>query len=330
MSKEKMNLNGFFDIDTKPNNQTVKNLFYGQNQLDNGIIETVALEKLVPFKEHTFNVVDDQEMDDLVESIRERGVFTPAIAFVNDDGELELISGHRRKRACEILQLPSMPVIIKENMTRDDAIIMMGEANLRSRDKILPSEKARTYMKMFEAMKRQGKRVDLIYETGGRRTDQILSDKVGESRNQIARYIRLNYLNNDLLKLVDRGIMALIPAVEVSYLSGDSQQYVYNYYVETAIFDDKYETELGPGVLPSVGQAKKMRALENEGMLDEDAITKLLEHPKPNQVTKVVLKDEKILAYSKDMTPAAFQKKVLAALEYYEKHCKNKEKTIER
>lgn len=300
----------------------LEDMFTTQDMRDNGTITTVNINDIIPFREHTFNVRDDDEMMELVESIKKHGVMVPAIAYYNENGQIELVAGHRRMRASELAGLTTMPVIIK-NMDRDTAIITMGETNLQAREKILPSEKAFTYKLMLEARKRQAGRPKknvspLATNFSQGRSDEKLAEQVGESKDTIRRYIRLTYLEPELLKLVDEEKMAIRPAVEISYVSSINQQNIYAYYEETIIHDG--EKVIAPGVLPSLAQAKRLRKEDAEGNLDEDVIADILDEEKPNQKEKIVLKSDKILKYGKNLTPLEFEKHILKALDFYERY----------
>lgn len=229
--------------------------------------------EIVTFKNHTFQVKNDEDMYELRQSVKEHGILEPGIVFVNEEGSFELVSGHRRRQVSMDLGLETIPVLVK-NITRDDAIIIMGETNLQRRSDILPSEKAFTYKMMLDAMKRQGKREDLTScpegTKLGRRSDDELSKKVNESVRQIHRYIRLTYLDERLLKLVDEKRIGLKPGVELSYLDSSFQACIWGFYEE-------YE------VTPSHAQAIRIRNLAKEGLLDEEEIIKILSEEKPNQ-----------------------------------------------
>ena len=229
---------------------------------------------LIPFRNHTFKVRDDEDMEKLKESIQEHGILEPALGFWNEDGNLELISGHRRQHVALMLGLETMPVLIKP-VNRDEATIIMGESNLQRREKILPSEKAFTYKEMLEAMKRQGKRSDLTYrheddKLSRRRSGEILGEAVGESERQIQRYIRLTNLIQTILDLVDEGRVALKPAVELSYIPANLQQAVFEY----------YEANM---VTPSHAQAIQFHKLFDKDLLTEDRIYAILSEEMGNQ-----------------------------------------------
>lgn len=226
---------------------------------------------LIPFRNHTFKVRDDEDMEKLKESIQEHGILEPALGFWNEDGNLELISGHRRQHVALMLGLETMPVLIKP-VNRDEATIIMGESNLQRREKILPSEKAFTYKEMLEAMKRQGKRTDLTSGTECQKLNsrKILSDNIGESERQIHNYIRLTNLIQTILDLVDEGRVALKPAVELSYIPANLQQSVFEY----------YEANM---VTPSHAQAIQFHKLFDKDLLTEDRIYAILSEEKGNQ-----------------------------------------------
>ena len=306
----------------------IEDMFTTQDMRDNGVISTIKISEITPFQGHTFQVRDDAKMMELVESIKTNGVMVPAIAFINENKNVELVAGHRRMRACELAGMKTMPVIVRD-ITRDQAVIIMGETNLQARDEILPSEKAFTYRAMLEAIKRQGKRTDLTSVPVAQKltSREMLGEKVGESQDQIRRYIRLTYLEPELLKLVDDNKMSLRPAVEVSYISGINQKNIYSYYADSRIMEgDKVLVE---GVLPSLAQAKLLRKEDMEGTLDEERIAEILDEAKPNQKDKIVLKDDNLLRYGSKMTPLEFEKHILKALEFFEKY-KNKVRDMER
>ena len=239
-----------------------------------GTLRELYVSEVIPFKNHTFKVLEDDKMQELMDSISEHGILEPCTAFTNENGEIELISGHRRQHACELLGIEAFPVLVK-NITRDEAIITMGESNLQSRDEILPSEKGFTYKAMYEAIKRQGKRNDLTSspletKSFGGRSDDELAGKSKDSRAQIQRYIRITNLIPGLLDLVDAKRIGMRPAVELSYLPTGLQKYIF----------DIYETE---EITPSHAQARKMRALLNENLLDEEKITEIMREKKANQ-----------------------------------------------
>ena len=274
-------------------------------------IYDIPLSEIDEFPDHPFKVKDDEDMLQLVESVRERGIITPITLRRQEDARYEIVSGHRRKRACEIAGLETIPAEIKE-LSRDEAIILMVESNLQ-RSVILPSEKAFSYKMRLEAMKRQGQRTDLTSRPVGdkldeRRSGEILGETVGESERQVQRYIRLTELVPELLQLVDDGKIALRPAVELSYLNDIEQQ-------------DLVE-EIGLTLAtPSHAQAIKMRNFSKEGKLTPEVIESIMFEEKPNQREKINIRYEDARRYIPSSVP--YEKTgefVLKALEYYHRH----------
>ena len=237
-------------------------------------IRDIPLSEIDPFPDHPFHVRDDEDMLQLVESIKEHGVMTPAVLRLKEDGRYELVAGHRRKRACELAGLDTLRSEVKD-LTRDEAVVYMVESNFQ-RTAILPSEKAFAYRMRYEAMKRQaGRPAKGNSSPVGTdfRSDELLSQETGDSRNQIHRYIRLTYLIPELLKLVDEGRMKMRPAVELSYLNPYYQQFVLD------------EIELNE-CTPSHAQTIRMRKLADEHALDADIISDIMSEEKPNQKTE--------------------------------------------
>lgn len=309
-------------------------MFSSQDVRDNGEIKTVKIDDIVPFKDHTFKV---RQIDELAESIKNNGLMVPGIAFMNEDGLLELISGHRRCEACKKLGMDTFPVIIRK-IDRDEATIIMGETNLQSREEIFPSEKAFTYKAMYDAMKRKAGRPskgNLTPVVSDLRSNEELGEKVGESREQIRRYIRLTELIPELLELVDAKVMGLRPAVELSYIDSINQKYIYDYYKDEEVRDDDGNITI-PGTLPSLAQAIKLKKMAERGEIDEEAIREELKKDKPNQVEKFIIKNEKIISYQKrnDLKADAFENKIIKALDFYDKYAKKlldgKEAELER
>lgn len=234
---------------------------------------------IVPFKDHTFKIRHDAEMITLMDSIKNNGVMEPIIAFVNEDNLVEQVTGHRRVYACQELGIEKVPVLIKD-INRDEATIIMGTSNIERRVEILPSEKAATFKIMLDAMNRQGRRSD-IYTSGETeliRSDVELAKILKTSSTQIYRYIALNNLIPELLELVDQNIIALRPAVELSYLPGTGakenyQKVIYDYYTEE-------------NSTPNHAQAIKIRKLQAENLLTKEDLLKILQEQKPNQKVK--------------------------------------------
>ena len=239
-------------------------------------IRDIPLELIHDFPDHPFKVRDDEDMMQLVESVKERGVITPATVRQKEDGRYELVSGHRRKRACELVGFETLRSEIVD-LNRDEATILMVESNFQ-RSEILPSEKAFAYKMRLEAMKRQGERTDLTLSPVGTklRTADELAQECGDSRNQIHRYVRLTNLVPELLEFVDEGRIKMRPAVELSYLDEDCQRDVVD------------EIDLNDAT-PSHDQTIRMRKLFNEGNLTTEAIHAVMSEEKPNQKEKIVL-----------------------------------------
>ena len=250
----------------------------------------------------------DEDMEQLVESIKRNGVMTPATVRLKEDGRYELISGHRRKKACELAGFETLKCEVKE-LTRDEAIIVMVESNLQ-RSVILPSEKAFAYKMRLEAMKRQGERSDLTSSPMGTklRSDAELAEKVGESRNQIQRYIRLTELVPEILQMVDERQIAFRPAVEISYLT-EEQQYTL---LEAMEYND---------ATPSLAQAIKMKKYNQDGKLTSEVIQSIMEEEKPNQKEKPAFRDERITKLIPKTVPRGQETDfVVKALEFYNRH----------
>ena len=271
----------------------------------------IPLTEIDDFPDHPFKVRLDEDMEQLVESVKSRGVITPITLRRKEDGRYEIVSGHRRRKACELAGLATVPAEIKE-LTRDEAIILMVESNLQ-RSVILPSEKAFSYKMRLEAMKRQGQRTDLTSSPVGMKSDgkqslDIIGEAVGDSRNQVHRYIRLTELAPELLDLVDEGKIAMRPAVELSYLNDKEQQ------------DLLPAMELADAT-PSHAQAIKMRQFSQDGKLMPEVIESIMCEEKPNQKEKVSIRYEDARKYIPSSVPykdtGAF---ILKALEYYHRH----------
>ena len=276
-------------------------------------IYDIPLTEIDDFPDHPFQVRMDEDMDQLVESVKSRGIITPITLRQKEDGRYEIISGHRRRKACELAGLEMVPAEIKE-LTRDEAIILMVESNLQ-RSVILPSEKAFAYKMRLDAMKRQGQRTDLDgtsrpvgAKSRDNRSDEQLADAVEDSARQISRYIRLTELAPDLLEMVDEGKIAMRPAVELSYLNEIEQQ------------DLLPAMEIADAT-PSHAQAIKMRKFSQEGKLTPEVIESIMCEEKPNQKEKVSIRYEDAKRYIPSSVPynetGAY---ILKALEYYHRH----------
>lgn len=281
-------------------------------------IYEIPLEEIDEFPDHPFKVLDDEDMMNLAESVREQGIITPATLRKKEDGRYEILSGHRRKRACELAGLDTLRSEVVE-MDRDAAVIFMVDSNLQ-RTTILPSEKAFSYKMRLEAMKRQGRRTDLTSDPLGPklRTNMQLANEVSESATQIKRYIRLTELIPELLEKVDKGEIALRPAVDISYLPEDIQQSLL----------DTIEMEQ---CTPSYAQTRRMRTLLAEGKLTDEAIYAIMQEEKPNQKEKFTIsasKIEKVLPQS--VKASQREDFILKAIDYYAKHLQRKKEERER
>ena len=271
-------------------------------------IREIPISEIDEFPDHPFKVLMNEDMEQLVESVSRSGVMTPATVRQKEDGRYELISGHRRKKACELAGLETLKCEVKE-LTHDEAVIVMVESNLQ-RSVILPSEKAFAYKMRLEAMKRQGERSDLTSSPLGTklRSDAELAEKVGESRNQIQRYIRLTELVPEILQMVDERQIAFRPAVEISYLS-EEQQYTL---LEAMGYND---------ATPSLAQAIKMKKFMQEGKLTDEVIQSIMQEDKPNQKEKPAFKDERITKLIPKSIPRGQETDfVVKALEFYNRH----------
>lgn len=290
---------------------TLDELFSSQEERDEqklAKIRDIPLELIDPFPEHPFKVRDDEDMLQLVESVKERGVITPATVRPKEDGRYELVSGHRRKRASELAGLDTLRCEVVE-LTRDEATILMVESNFQ-RSEILPSEKAFAYKLRLEAMKRQGQRTDLTsspVETK-LRTSEIIAQSAGESRAQIDRYVRLTNLVPELLEFVDEGRIKMRPAVELSYLDEDSQR---------DIVDEIDQSD----ATPSHDQTIRMRKFFEQGKLTTEAIQAIMSEEKPNQREKIVLRGDKVRQLIPKSVPVSqTEDYVCKALEFYGRH----------
>ena len=250
-------------------------------------VQVVPLNQIDDFPDHPFLVKDDDSMDQLVHSIEMNGVLNPVIVRQKEDGRYELISGHRRKHACEKLGVEQIPIIVRD-LSRDEAVIEMVDSNLQ-REHILPSEKAKAYKMKMDAMRRQGKRTDLTcvplaHKLEGKKTREIVAQQSGESPDQVRRYVRLNELTPELLEFVDEGKIGMRPAVELSYLQEEEMRDLVDY----------IDTE---GTFPSHAQTIRMRELSREGRLDTDTINEIMGEAKGNQKVRIKIPLERIQRY---------------------------------
>ena len=293
-------------------------LFSTQEQRDEeklSKIRDIPLELIDDFPDHPFKVRDDEDMMQLVESVKERGVITPVTVRQKEDGRYELVSGHRRKRACELAGFETLRSEIVD-LNRDEATILMVESNFQ-RSEILPSEKAFAYKMRLEALSRQGKRTDLTSNPLGRKSDgketaQIIGEQSGDSQTQVRRYIRLTNLVPELLEFVDEGRIKMRPAVELSYLDEDCQRDVVD------------EIDLNDAT-PSHDQTIRMRKLFNEGNLTTEAIHAVMSEEKPNQKEKIVLRGDRVRQLiPKNIPVSQTEDFVCKALEHYNKFLRNR------
>ena len=269
-------------------------------------IYDIPIELIDDFPGHPYKVRIDEDMQQLVESIKERGVLTPVTLRQKDDGRYEIVSGHRRKKACELAGLPTVRADVRE-MTRDEAIIFMVESNFQ-RSQILPSEKAFSYKMRLEAMNRQGKRTDLTSTpvVAKSRSSEKLGAQTGESREQIRRYIRLTELIPEILQMVDDGKIAFRPAVEISYLSELEQKWLH----EAMEYAD---------ATPSLAQAIKLKAFSQDKTLGPHVIEALLSEEKPNQREKFSFRADRLRRFIPESVPFnQTEDFVCKALEHYQ------------
>ena len=266
-------------------------------------VEAIPLAALTPFRNHPFKVKEDEEMAQLMRSIADAGVLSPALARPLPDGGYELISGHRRLAACKALGMDAMPVIVRD-LTDEEAVITMVDSNLQ-REHILPSEKAFAYKMKYDALKHQGTSSQLGTKL---RTDELLAQNSSDSRNQIQRYIRLTHLIPDILKLVDEGKIALTPAVELSYLQPSEQEMIFS------VMDSDEVT-------PSLSQARRLRRMSEEQTLTDDAVLQLLSEVKGNQVEYVKVPVDKLRSFFRpDTSVKQMTETLVKAMDFYNKH----------
>ena len=291
---------------------SVDELFTSQVERDSkgsSVIQPLPIASIMPFPNHPFGVRDDQDMEQLVESIQEHGILSPLTVRVVSDGMFELISGHRRMHAAEIAGLVDVPCIVKD-LTDDEAVIAMVDSNLQ-RETILPSERAFAYSMRLEAMKHQGFRSDLscaqlAHKTGGRKSRDILAEELGVSKDMIRRYIRLTNLIPELLALVDAGRVKMQPAIAISYLKKDEQHWL-------------LEAIGSQACTPSHAQAVKMRRYSEEGSLTAALVHSIMEEEKPNQVEQFKIPRKSISRFFKEgMSNMEMSARIIKALELLE------------
>ncbi|MFR8438012.1 MAG: ParB/RepB/Spo0J family partition protein [Lachnospiraceae bacterium] len=269
-------------------------------------VQEIPLDQLKPFKNHPFKVRDDQRMLDTVDSIREYGVLVPAIARPDPEGGYELISGHRRKRGCEMAGLQTMPVIIR-NLDDDAAVLVMVDSNIQ-REELLPSERAFAYKMKLEALKHQGARSDLTsMQVAQKLSVQKVGDDAGVSKDQVRRFIRLTELISELLDMVDERKLAFNPAVEVSYLKRDEQRMLLE------AMDAEQTT-------PSLSQAQRLKKFSQEGRLTEEAMSAIMSEEKKSDMDKVTLRSDTLRRYfPKSYTPKQMEQTIIKLLDVWQK-----------
>lgn len=304
---------------------SVDDLFTTQEERDNADLEKVvniSIKEIDDYPNHPFKVIENNELQNMVDSIREKGVLSPTLVRKKADGRYEMISGHRRKRACQLLNIDTIPCIVRD-LTDDEATIIMVDSNLQ-REKILPSEKAFAYKMKLEAIKHQGSRTDLTYAPLGQKLDKsnsrdLVATEVGESREQIRRYIRLTELIPKILEMVDEEKIAFRPAVEISYLTEEEQGLL----LDVIEYSD---------ITPSLSQAIKLKNLSKEKLLSIETIEELMEQEKPNQTPKLRVSMNRL----KNILPEVLKNDreredyVIKAVEFYDRYQKKlKEKNTQ-
>ncbi len=288
-------------------------LFSTQEDRDNAkrtFLRDIPVAEISDFPDHPFKVRMDEDMENLVESVKERGVLSPVLVRPLEDGSYQMVSGHRRKRASELAGLETVPCIVRE-LTDDEATILMVDSNLQ-RERVLPSERAHAYKMKLEAMKRQGQRTDLTsdpvgWKSAGVESAEIVGKGSGDSQTQVRRYIRLTNLIPPLLDLVDEGKIAFRPAVELSYLTESEQSSL----AENISYDE---------ATPSLAQAIKMKDFSREGRLNPDVILSIMSEEKPNQREKYSFQADRLRQYIPvGLTPQQREDYVVKALDYYKR-----------
>ena len=285
-----------------------------RNQKNQEYVKNISIYEITDFPNHPFKVKMDDKMLETIESVRDHGVLVPALVREKPTGGYEMISGHRRKMASELAGKETMPCIVR-NLSDDQAVIVMVDSNLQ-REEILPSEKAFAYKMKLEAMNRQGKRTDLTSTplVSKFRTNEILAQEAGESRETIRRYIRLTELIPEILEMVDDKKISMRPAVELSYLTKEEQEILY----------DTMESE---ACTPSHAQAIKIRKFSAEGRLNEDVLLSIMAEEKPNQVEQWKIPKNRLKKYfPSGTTQQKMEETIIKALELYRKREKSRER----
>lgn len=281
-------------------------------------IQEISITELYPFKNHPFSVVDDKRMEEMVESIKEFGIMVPVIARPLDGGGYEIVSGHRRKRACELAGIETLPVLVRD-LDDDEATILMVDSNLQQRDEIPPTERGKAYQMKLEALKHQGKRQDLTSSHDEKKLkwamDQV-ADDAGKSRAQVARYIRLNSLNPELQDMVDEGRLALTPAVELSYLKPEEQRDV------AVALEETQNT-------PSLSQAQRIRKLSEGGEATRENLTGIMMEEKKPLRDSITLSHDTLKKYfPKSYSIQKIEQIIFKLLDNYLKRQRDKEHSL--
>ena len=273
-------------------------------------LQHIPLSELYPFPDHPFSVKDDDTMQETVESVKERGILTPAIVRPREGGGYEIVAGHRRKRACELAGLDTMPAIVRD-VDRDTAIIIMVDTNIQ-RENISPMEKAKALKMKLDAIKRQGARLDLTCDQVGHKLDgkksvEVIAEQAGESKTQVQRYIRLNNLSPQLQQMVEDKKMAVTPASEIAYLKPEEQ----------ALLVETIESEQAT---PSLSQAQRMKKLSQSGELNEDTMLGIMSEEKKPEVDKIIFTSDTLQKYfPRSYTPKQMQDTIIKLLDQWHK-----------
>lgn len=280
-------------------------------------IQEIQLSELFPFKDHPFSVTDDKKMMEMVESVKQFGVMVPLIARPLDGGGYEIISGHRRKRACELAGIEKIPVIVRD-LDNDEATILMVDSNLQARDEIPPTERGRAYQMKLEALKHQGRRHDLTSDQVGQKLGWAINqvaDDAGESKTQVQRFIRLNSLNPELQEMVDEGRLAFTPAVELSYLKPEEQR-------DLAVSLEETQNT------PSLSQAQRIRKLSAEGEATKEKLTDIMMEEKKPLRDSITLSHDTLKKYfPKSYSIQKIEQIIIKLLENYLKRQREKEQS---
>ena len=280
-------------------------------------IQEIQLSELFPFKDHPFSVTDDRKMMEMVESVKQFGVMIPLIARPLDGGGYEIISGHRRKRACELAGIETIPVIVRD-LDNDEATILMVDSNLQARDDIPPTERGRAYQMKLEALKHQGRRHDLTSDQVGQKLGWAINqvaDDAGESKTQVQRFIRLNSLNPELQEMVDEGRLAFTPAVELSYLKPEEQR-------DLAVSLEETQNT------PSLSQAQRIRKLSAEGEATKEKLTDIMMEEKKPLRDSITLSHDTLKKYfPKSYSIQKIEQIIIKLLENYLKRQREKEQS---